>query len=119
MDTLLTIGASASGLGHKRQRSYDRLVFLGRLLPLFGGLFLFLAARSTVWAQQVSLDNFDMLLAAILPFAVFSAARRWSARIQAVDEQNLCWGWALSLFCYVLLHSIHSFEPIEGPIRDS
>jgi hypothetical protein len=122
METVLAANGPTSGLGSTKQRP-DYFVFLTRSLLLLGGMFFFLAARSTVWAQQVSLDNFDLLLAATFPFATFSAFRRLSeasasVRIQSIDEQCLFWGWTLSLFSYVLLHSIHWFEQIEGPIRE-
>ncbi len=123
METFLAVNSATTPALVRRKHRFDYIRFFTRSAPLLAGLFLFLAARSIVWAQQVSLDNFELLLAGALPFAAFAAVRQLSettalVRIESIDEQSFFWGWALSLFIYVLLHSIHSFEQIEGPIRE-
>jgi len=87
----------------------------------FSAIF-FLFSRSIVWGQQVSLEDFDILLVGAIPFVFFLVADRVLSTSLGVEvpvgaPRILGWAWVISLLSFVVLHVLRLFDEFERPIR--
>jgi hypothetical protein len=107
--------AHAPALDAKNGLPHTVLIFVA------SGL-LFLFARSLVWGQNVSLEDWDMLAAGVLPFAAALGVGRFlpspfRTSPSSVSTRVLGYAWVTALLTYVVLHVLRLFDQFERPIR--